>query len=216
MNTVLGERAGPVGVAWATALATPSAGHTPFVAVVIPGIPVKPMTLFVNKAPIAGDEHGTLTWLDAGEVGALGLGRLRHHGVVAIVIHRILLGGTKSIGQVEQQDGAAAAQSRHRAVHLEAILLGQEAVLERHMRAGLLGFEAQRLWALPGIYQDPRRVRARLEIPIVERDGVAARKDQAVAQKRVARSHELRRLAGIARSKRLVLHQLCGDETGAL
>ena len=36
VNTVLGERAGPVGVAWATALATPSAGHTPFVAVVIP------------------------------------------------------------------------------------------------------------------------------------------------------------------------------------
>src|SRR5436305_14430533 len=62
VNTVLGERAGPVGVAWSTALATPSAGHTPFVAVVIPGLPVKPMTLFVNKAPIAGDEHGTLTW----------------------------------------------------------------------------------------------------------------------------------------------------------
>jgi 5,6,7,8-tetrahydromethanopterin hydro-lyase len=62
VNTVLGERAGPVGVAWATALATPSAGHTPFVAVVLPGLAVKPMTLFVNKAPIAGDEHGNLTW----------------------------------------------------------------------------------------------------------------------------------------------------------
>ena len=61
VNTVLGERSGPVGAAWATALATPSAGHTPFVAVLVPGLPVKPMTLFVNKAPIAGDEHGTLT-----------------------------------------------------------------------------------------------------------------------------------------------------------
>jgi 5,6,7,8-tetrahydromethanopterin hydro-lyase len=71
VNTVLGERAGPVGVAWATALATPSAGHTPFVAVVIPGLPVKPMTLFVNKAPIAGDEHGTLTW-GAAQAGVAG------------------------------------------------------------------------------------------------------------------------------------------------
>jgi len=62
VNTVLGERSGPVGAAWATALATPSAGHTPFVAVLVPGLPVKPMTLFVNKAPIEGDEHGTLTW----------------------------------------------------------------------------------------------------------------------------------------------------------
>src|SRR2546430_7590842 len=71
VNPVLGERAGPVGVAWATALATPSAGHTPFVAVVIPGLPVKPMTLFVNKAPIADDEHGTLTW-GAAQAGVAG------------------------------------------------------------------------------------------------------------------------------------------------
>jgi 5,6,7,8-tetrahydromethanopterin hydro-lyase len=71
VNTVLGERTGPVGVAWATALASPSAGHAPFVAVVIPGLPVKPMTLFVNKAPIAGDEHGILTW-GAAQAGVAG------------------------------------------------------------------------------------------------------------------------------------------------
>ena len=71
VNTVLGERTGPVGVAWATALATPSPGHAPFVAVVIPGLPVKPMTLFVNKAAIAGDGHGTLTW-GAAQAGVAG------------------------------------------------------------------------------------------------------------------------------------------------
>jgi 5,6,7,8-tetrahydromethanopterin hydro-lyase len=71
VNTVLGERTGPVGVAWTTALATPSAGHAPFVAVVIPGLPVKPMTLFVNKAAIAGDEHGILTW-GAAQAGVAG------------------------------------------------------------------------------------------------------------------------------------------------
>jgi len=71
VNTVLGDRSGPVGTAWATALATPSPGHAPFVAVVVPGIPVKPMTLFVNKAAIAGDEHGTLTW-GAAQAGVAG------------------------------------------------------------------------------------------------------------------------------------------------
>ena len=40
-------------------------------AVVIPGLPVKPMTLFVNKAPIADDEHGTLTW-GAAQAGVAG------------------------------------------------------------------------------------------------------------------------------------------------
>jgi 5,6,7,8-tetrahydromethanopterin hydro-lyase len=62
VNTVLGPRSGPVGTAWATALATPSAGHTPFIAVVRPGLPAKPLTLFVNKAAIASDSHASLTW----------------------------------------------------------------------------------------------------------------------------------------------------------
>lgn len=62
LNTVLGEREGPVGQAWATALATPSDGHARFVVVLQPGMPVLPFTLFVNKARIAGDDHARLTW----------------------------------------------------------------------------------------------------------------------------------------------------------
>lgn len=62
LNTVLGPREGPVGTAWATALATPSTGHARFVAVVRPGLPAKPLTLFVNKAAIAGEQHARLTW----------------------------------------------------------------------------------------------------------------------------------------------------------
>jgi 5,6,7,8-tetrahydromethanopterin hydro-lyase len=83
VNTVFGERSGPVGVAWATALATPSAGHTPFVAVVIPGLPVKPMTLFVNKAPIAGDEHANLTWGAAQAGVAGGVADAVHEGIIS-------------------------------------------------------------------------------------------------------------------------------------
>jgi 5,6,7,8-tetrahydromethanopterin hydro-lyase len=71
VNTVIGKRAGPVGTAWATALATPTAGHAPFVAVLQPGLPVKPLTLFVNKAAIAGDEHARLTW-GAAQAGVAG------------------------------------------------------------------------------------------------------------------------------------------------
>lgn len=62
LNTVLGERDGPVGQAWATALATPSAGHAPFVVVLQPGLPVVPFTLFVNKARVEGDAHARMTW----------------------------------------------------------------------------------------------------------------------------------------------------------
>jgi 5,6,7,8-tetrahydromethanopterin hydro-lyase len=61
VNIVIGDRS-ELGPTFALALASPSAGHTPFVTVLRPGLPVKPMTLFVNKAAIANDEHGNLTW----------------------------------------------------------------------------------------------------------------------------------------------------------
>ena len=62
VNTVFGHREGPAGVAWATALATPSQGHVPFVTVLRPSLPVKPLTLFVTKAAPATDQHGLLIW----------------------------------------------------------------------------------------------------------------------------------------------------------
>src|SRR5579859_3247716 len=48
INTVLGDREGPVGTAWATSLAMPRPGHIPFVTVLKPNLPVKPPTLFVR------------------------------------------------------------------------------------------------------------------------------------------------------------------------
>jgi len=71
INTVLGDRHGPVGTAWATALATPHQGHIPFVAVLRPNLPVKPLTLFVNKAPVLDDAHANLTW-GAAQAGVAG------------------------------------------------------------------------------------------------------------------------------------------------
>jgi 5,6,7,8-tetrahydromethanopterin hydro-lyase len=62
VNTILGAKGGPVETAWATALATPRTGHVPFVAVLRPNLPVKPLTLFVNKAEVRGDDHARLTW----------------------------------------------------------------------------------------------------------------------------------------------------------
>ena len=62
INSVLGARGGPTESAFASALAQPSPGHTAFLVVLKPGLPVKPFTLFVNKATVAGELHGKLTW----------------------------------------------------------------------------------------------------------------------------------------------------------
>jgi 5,6,7,8-tetrahydromethanopterin hydro-lyase len=83
VNTVLGAVGGPVETAWVTALATPSAGHVPFVATVGPGIAVRPFTLFVNKAAIESDRHAELTWGAAHAGVAAGVMEAVAEGAVA-------------------------------------------------------------------------------------------------------------------------------------
>ena len=61
VTTVLGDRDGAVGTSWVTALATPSAGHSPFVVLARPNLPVVPLTLFVPGAAVAGQQHLELT-----------------------------------------------------------------------------------------------------------------------------------------------------------
>ena len=85
INIIIGPRNGPVGSAWATSLATPSAGHVPFMAVAAPGVPIRPFTLFVNKAAIENDRHGQLTWGAAQAGLAAGMGEAHHTGLLTKV-----------------------------------------------------------------------------------------------------------------------------------
>jgi len=63
INIVMGPRSGPAGAAFAGALAQPSPGHIPFMVVAQPNIPVKPVTLYVNKATVGvNDMHDNATW----------------------------------------------------------------------------------------------------------------------------------------------------------
>jgi 5,6,7,8-tetrahydromethanopterin hydro-lyase len=68
VSTVLGERSGPVGVAWTTAIASPSPGHSPFVVVARPNLPVVPFTLFVPAVAVVDQRHAELT-TGAGQAG---------------------------------------------------------------------------------------------------------------------------------------------------
>ena len=83
VNTVLGAMGGPVETAWVTALATPRAGHVPFVATVTPGVAVRPFTLFVNKATVESARHAELTWGAAQAGVAAGVMEAVAEGTVA-------------------------------------------------------------------------------------------------------------------------------------
>ena len=61
VTTVLGERDGPVGAAWTTSIATPSMGHSPFVVVAKPNLPVVPLTLLVPAVGVIDQRHAELT-----------------------------------------------------------------------------------------------------------------------------------------------------------
>jgi len=97
INTVLGDRAGPVGAAFSTALASPTAGHTPFLVVAQPGLAVQPPTLFVPKATVAADgdgrRHAELTWGPAQSGVAEGVIAALDEGVIdpAEVVYLVLI-----------------------------------------------------------------------------------------------------------------------------
>lgn len=84
LNLVIGRKGGPVETAWATALATPRPGHVPFLVTLRPNLPVKPMTLFVNKAGVTGERHETLTWGAAQAGVAGGVARALAEGVIPV------------------------------------------------------------------------------------------------------------------------------------
>ncbi|HEX4246861.1 MAG TPA: formaldehyde-activating enzyme [Pseudonocardia sp.] len=123
INTVLGVKDGPVGVAWATALATPREGHVPFVAVLQPGMPTRPLTLFVNKATIAGERHATLTW------GAAQAG-------VAAGVADAVFAGTVPRGQVGELVLIAAVWVNPMAEYADAVYANNREATARALAAG--------------------------------------------------------------------------------
>ena len=83
VNAVLGDPTSPAAAAWVHALASPSAGHAPFMVVARPGLPVKPFTLFVPKSAVEpGSDHATVTWGAAQAGVAAGVVEAVRHGVV--------------------------------------------------------------------------------------------------------------------------------------
>src|SRR6476659_10352843 len=54
IDLLIGDKAGPVGTAFANALANQSAGHTSLLAVVTPNLLCKPSTVMITKVTIKG------------------------------------------------------------------------------------------------------------------------------------------------------------------
>ncbi len=126
VNTVLGAVGGPVETAWVTALATPRAGHVPFVATVQPGVAVRPFTLFVNKATVETERHAAVTW------GAAQAG-------VAAGVMEAVAEGTLSEGEVDGQLLIAAVWVNPEAADEGLVLENNRQAVLGALRAGRAG-----------------------------------------------------------------------------
>lgn len=62
LNLAIGLKGSPLEQALLTVMATPQQGVIPFFTVLQPNWPVKPFTLFVNKADFRSEQHSRLTW----------------------------------------------------------------------------------------------------------------------------------------------------------
>ena len=62
VNLVIGRRGSPTAAAAAAAFASPGPGHAPVMACLGAGNAVRPATIVLNKATVASDLHGRITW----------------------------------------------------------------------------------------------------------------------------------------------------------
>jgi 5,6,7,8-tetrahydromethanopterin hydro-lyase len=128
INTVMGKRSGPVGTAWATALATPRVGHVPFVAVASPGSPILPFTLFVNKSTIENDAHGVLTWGAAQAGLAAGVGQAHIDGHMPGDVDEYVLIAAVWVNPAANDEEAVFANNR--AATLSALAMARSGVTD--------------------------------------------------------------------------------------
>lgn len=57
IDLLIGDKVGPVGVAFANALSRQSRGHSNLLAVITPNLPVKPSTVMITKVTIEGADQ---------------------------------------------------------------------------------------------------------------------------------------------------------------
>ena len=81
INLYIGPRIGPVGTTLATAAAAPRPGYVPFMVVMKPNVPVKPIMRFAGKADLRGERHEKMNWGPAQIGVAQGVGKALLDGI---------------------------------------------------------------------------------------------------------------------------------------
>jgi 5,6,7,8-tetrahydromethanopterin hydro-lyase len=103
----------------------PRRGHAAFIVVVRPGLAVKPLTLFVNKAELTDPAHARLTWGPAQAGVASGVLAAVADGVVpAADVDGLLLVAAVWVDPAADDEGSV--YENNRAAALQALVSGRD------------------------------------------------------------------------------------------
>jgi 5,6,7,8-tetrahydromethanopterin hydro-lyase len=127
LNLAIGLKSSPIEHAFLAAMALPRPGNLPFLTVVQPNWPVKPYTLFVNKADLRSEEHSRLTWGPAQAGLAEGILSAVQDGIVPaeraddyLIIAAVWVDwNANNDDEVYQNNREAARRAMERALHNE-------------------------------------------------------------------------------------------------
>ncbi len=168
IDLLVGDKNGPVGVAFANGLTQLSQGHTPLLAVIRPNLPPKPMTLIVPKVTVQNLEQANKIFgpaqaavakavADAVEEGLIPQDKLEEWVIIASVfIHPEAKDDRKIYHFNYSATKLALKRALSRYPPLEKILFDKD-----RARHPIMGFNVPRLWR-------PPYLQIALDIPSIE------------------------------------------------
>ena len=158
VDLLIGDKAGPVGKAFANGLSTLSAGHTPLLAVIRPNLPPKPHTLLVPKVTVKNLEQAGKIFGPAQAAVAKGVADAVEEGVIpkdkledwVIIISVFVHPEAKDFRKIYQYNYGATKLALKRALAkyppLEKIMYDKDRATHP-----IMGYKVPRLWRPPYI-----------------------------------------------------------------
>jgi len=156
VDIVIGEKNGPVGLAFTNALSNPSAGHTAILAVLRPNLPVKPSTLIVPKVTVKSMEDSEKVFGPAQAAVAKAIADAVEEGIIprdkcedwVIVVSVFVHPKARDYRKIYQFNYAATKLATRRALKGYPSI---DKILKEKDRAvhPIMGFRVRRLWSPP-------------------------------------------------------------------
>ncbi|MDI6860134.1 MAG: bifunctional 5,6,7,8-tetrahydromethanopterin hydro-lyase/3-hexulose-6-phosphate synthase [Methanocellales archaeon] len=168
IDLVIGDKNGPVGMAFANAMSHMSAGHTPLLAVIRPNLPTKPSTLIVPKVTVENLEQAAQVFGPAQTAVAKAVADAAEEGLIpkdkaediVLIVSVFIHPEAEDYSKIYRYNYGATKLAIQRA--MENFPSVDKVIYEKDRSTHpIMGFKITRLW-------DPPYLQVALDIPSME------------------------------------------------